>query len=251
MSLAYDYLSRIVHSTTPPDQRRHAIRGFAEELGWTPSYELPYRLASDTAVDHLVVEHGLESAAILSFLQAPYEPVNLDTDKLRRLLTLSYNNLVDWHLFVSSSQVGYVNNRTYPHWIRTKPIARTNVDCLTNQYFFSITSNEDLKQNIEGCDDSLIAIISKWKRLLMAEYRQKINNFHLSALLNAIMFVRACEDYVGLSDNGHAGTLLTLLPTPTDQPVDLVALLQGRLNQLPFEVDLEKNVSCRQVCALS
>jgi hypothetical protein len=74
----------------------------------------------------------------------------------------------------------------------------------------------------------------------MAEYRQAISNSNLSALLNAIIFVRACEDYVGLSNNGNAGTLLALLPTPTDQSLDLAALLQDRLNQLSFEVDLEK-----------
>src|SRR5690606_21440205 len=128
------YLSRIVHSNTPPDQRRHAIRGFAEELGWTPSYELPFSLVPDTAVDHLVVEHGLENAAVVSFLQSPHQPVDLDADRLRRLLTLSYNNLVDWHLFVSSSQVSYINNRTYPHYVLTEQVARTSVECLTNQH---------------------------------------------------------------------------------------------------------------------
>src|SRR2546429_2638870 len=98
MSSAYEELLRIVDAGTAPDLKVVAMRGFAEELQWTPSYEFQASFGIDAAGDHLVVEHGLDNSAIISFLKSPYRTSDLSPFHLRSLLGISYNNLVEWHL---------------------------------------------------------------------------------------------------------------------------------------------------------
>jgi hypothetical protein len=93
MASAYEELLRIVDSGTPPDLKVVAMRGFAEQLQWTPSYEFQASFGVDAAGDHLVVEHGLDNSAIISFLKVPYRASDLTQFQLRSLLAISYNNL--------------------------------------------------------------------------------------------------------------------------------------------------------------
>src|SRR5207253_1788237 len=51
----------------------------------------------------------------------------------------------------------------------------------------------ELRRSMRACDDALIAVISRWKRLLKADYPAS-NNKALSTLFNALIFVRGCED---------------------------------------------------------
>jgi hypothetical protein len=197
MSTAYDNLTRILSSTTSVEQRLSAMRGFASELHWTPSFEMHNSFGVSGVDDHLVVEHGLENSAIISFLKSPRRVVDLDPIQLRSLLAISFNNLVEWHIFVSETEVRYINNLTEPYFDRIFVLTRSSTDCASVQQFDKLTTFEFASQrhfrSIQACDDVLIKIISHWKRLLKADYRT-LSNEDISAIFNSIIFVRACED---------------------------------------------------------
>jgi hypothetical protein len=57
MLTAYDHFLQIVDRATPPEMRTLAMRGFAEQLDWTPSYEFKASLGVDAASDHLEQIH--------------------------------------------------------------------------------------------------------------------------------------------------------------------------------------------------
>ena len=103
MPSAYTDLIRIADTATSADQRVMAMRTFAQELDWVPSYEVQGTFGVSSIAGHLIVEHGLENAAALSFLKAPFRCAELGADQLKALLAVSYNNLIEWHLFVSGS----------------------------------------------------------------------------------------------------------------------------------------------------
>ncbi len=197
MSTPYDNLSRILNPITSREQRLSAIRGFATDLHWTPSFEMHGAFGVTGAEDHLVVEHGLENSAIISFLRSPLRTADLDPIQLRSLLTISFNNLVEWHVFVSETQVRYINNRTEPYFDRVFSFTRASTDFASVDQFEKITNvdfaNEKYSRTIQSCDDALIRAISHWKRLLKADYRA-LTNEHISALINSVIFTRACED---------------------------------------------------------
>jgi len=86
MDATYNNLMRIVAPATPREQRLVAIRDVALELNWTPNYEFHGAFGAEVAEDHLVVEHGLENSAIISFLKAPARVADLDARQLRSLL---------------------------------------------------------------------------------------------------------------------------------------------------------------------
>lgn len=197
MTSVYDNLTRILSTTTTAEQRLSAIRGFATDLHWTPSFEMHHSFGVSGADDHLVVEHGLENSAVISFLKSPRRAADLDPLQLRSLLTISYNNLVEWHIFVSETEVRYINNRTEPFFDRIFSLSRSSTELASVQQFEKVTTVEFTKdrpiKSIQSCDDALIQIIAHWKRLLKADYRG-LSNEDLSTLFNALIFVRACED---------------------------------------------------------
>jgi hypothetical protein len=110
MNAAYLDLIRIVDSNTPVDRRRIAMRSFAERFDWTPSYEVEGSLGVEGVQSHIVVEHGLEYSAAITFLKKPIRAADISGASLRSLLAISYNNLIDWHFFISDSDIRRVNN---------------------------------------------------------------------------------------------------------------------------------------------
>jgi len=171
------------------------LNDFAAELGWKPSDHLDVSNVRDIAKVHLVVEHGLENAAVISFLQRPWH--SLDSYSRRNLFNISYNNLVDWHIQVQFDQVFFHFNRTNPPTlVGNFPISHSDYDFLRSEAFEQI-SDKKPNPNIPALDDALIKTISLWKRDLDTELREigrSVSNDAYSALFNAIIFTRAVED---------------------------------------------------------
>jgi hypothetical protein len=107
---AYSELLRIVDPATALNQRAVAMRTFAEDLDWVPSYEITENTAQEIITGHLIVEHGLENAAAITFLKSPSRSIDLRPDYVRSILSLSYNNLLEWHLIISATDAQWLNN---------------------------------------------------------------------------------------------------------------------------------------------
>ena len=105
-------LHQTLTSSNPNGDIKGDVYSFAKQLGWNPSYYFePY--PSMPVNGHLIVEHGLENAAIISFLKGDDDLSNSDE---RKLLALSYNNLLNWHITIGSRDITYyyvLNNLKY------------------------------------------------------------------------------------------------------------------------------------------
>jgi hypothetical protein len=241
MSNAYDNLIRILSSTSSTEQRLSAMRGFASELHWTPSFEMHNSFGVSGADDHLVVEHGLENSAIISFLKSPLRAADLDPIQLRSLLAISFNNLVEWHIFVSETEVRYINNLTEPYFDRIFTLTRSSADFASVRQFDKLTTSEFVDQrglrSIQACDDVLIKIISHWKRLLKADYRS-LTNEDISALFNSIIFVRACEDQRRMQAQLPPRLLLRTLELQPEGNVSLIHCVSSALAECGIEAPI-------------
>ena len=237
MSVGYDCLVQIVQPGSPPDVRVAGMRGFAEELGWTPSYEFQRELSPERITDHLIVEHGLENTAIISFLPSAARPTDLSSDSLRALLTLSYNNLVEWHLFVSDTEVRYVNNLTSPYADFVRRLSRHDTHFASSDYFQELVTEAALRRTVVPCDDLLISTISRWKRLISADYQGRVDNEHISALINLIVLARGCEDYSSLAfpTTDHR-LLLESLQSQVDSQVNMDQIFEQTFASLGIEM---------------
>jgi hypothetical protein len=175
--------------------RTRALRTFAYEFGWVPSDTLEEPALAEYTNGHLIVEHGLETSAVISFLRSPFRFSDLGTAERKRLFSLSYNNLVDWHIQVEPDTVTFVYNRTeQPTIIDTHRLSRERYEHLRSTAFEKITERRPTS-NLPALDDALIKTISIWKRVLSAELGYAVSNETLSALFNAIIFARAAEDH--------------------------------------------------------
>jgi hypothetical protein len=174
-----------------PINAESLIKNFAGEMGWSPSYFMSAS-TEEFANGHLIVENGLENTAVLSFLNKPYYELSYEEHK--KLLNISYNNLVDWHIPIDTKSITYLYNRgdAEKRIIEESRIERDKYDNLRSEAFQKIISRKP-NSNIPSLDNVLIQTISNWKRIIYAEF-PGVSNTILSNLFNAIMFIRAIED---------------------------------------------------------
>ncbi len=198
---AYDLIVRLTSQDLSLFDRTRMLTEFAYGFGWQPSDSLDDPTALEISNAHLVVEHGLENTAVITFLRSPRRFSDLNHAEQRSLLNISYNNLVDWHIHVEIDQVNFVFNRTDPpKLVESSRISRDHFDELRSEAFEKVAGRRP-NPNLPPLDDALIKTISFWKRKLSAELGNAVKNEDLSALFNSIIFVRALEDNFRRSDS--------------------------------------------------
>jgi len=184
------------------------VNDFAEYFGWNPSdYLGPEYGIPDRSNGHLIVEHGLQHAAVLTFIAEPQTGTDLSSNEARVLLEISYNNLVDFHLLVDHRRVALFFNRLDSPMIEEWAVERPDFTVLTADYFRKRLESVRAG-NIPALDTVMIETVDYWKRFLHGELTCKRKNEVISALFNAIIFVRAVEDHFKLK---HVNGIPTLI----------------------------------------
>ena len=193
MSSGHDQLCGLTDHTTPMSEKRDLAKDFAFQFGWRPHdfLDAPTRLIATS----IVVEQGLDNAAVLSFLPHHLKITDLQLDDRRMILQLSYNSLVDWHVWISREEIQYVYNRIYPP-APTQPqrIDSSNLSALAKDVFDEATGRAP-SPNLPTLDAALLETISNWRRILQSQLDTANSQYEISSLFNAIIFTRAIEDY--------------------------------------------------------
>ena len=174
-------------------QKRTMLREYAQQNNWFPSDEIDdYSGTTDFSNGHLLIEHGLDNTAVITFLKKtrPFQYLTYD-DKLR-LLSISYNNLVDWHLFPDTNGLTYIYNRIEP--IKANYISIQEQKNIWQAEAFDKIIDRRPSPNLKSIENALVDTISFWKRVLASELGIKLENKNISALFNGLLCVRALED---------------------------------------------------------
>jgi hypothetical protein len=194
----YEIIQRLTSERVTGTSGLIMLNDFAQGLGWQPSDPFYAPHVQDIATAHLVVEHGLENTAVLSFLRSPNSYSDLDYSARRSLLALSYNNLVDWHIQIGAKDAFVIYNRVVPKdsagIVATYKLINGGVDNLRSEAFEELVGKRP-NPNLPALDNALIDTISGWKRKLSAEMDNAISNEAISVLFNGIILARAVEDY--------------------------------------------------------
>lgn len=171
---------------------KSSVLNFAKELGWNPSYFIPAS-NNEKANGYLVVEHGLQNSAIISFLNVRNE--DLTRLEEENLLALSYNNLVNWHITIDEKYVNYyyILNKDKRKLETLKIEVGNESESLRVETFLEIIQKKP-NSNVKALDDILIENISNWKRFISSELNNQVDLVSLSYLFNCIIFLRSIED---------------------------------------------------------
>lgn len=191
-----EYAADLVHelgrSTLVGDRRRQALRAFATATGWQPSDVIDdYPRLTEIATGHIVVEHGLDTSAVISFLPQERLFAALHGGEQSALLAFSYNQLIDWHLFPDRGGITIVHNRGQPTQAKYVALVERN-DAWLAGTFGSLADGPST--TFKGLDDALIETIARWRRFLRAELGDAVHTHHIAALFNIIIFLRTLED---------------------------------------------------------
>src|ERR1035438_2511213 len=194
MANQFDIVGQLTSGLLSESDRVVRLQEFSRELGWRPTDRLDTPARREFAATQLLVEHGLENSAVLSFIRSPKLYSTLSSEDRQSLLSTSYNNLVDWHVAIDSAAISFVYVRTrVPTPVDKHELSRENYESLRSEMFEQVVGRRP-SPNIPALDDALIRTISFWKRGLSAELRNAVTTAQLARLINALVFVRALED---------------------------------------------------------
>lgn len=208
-----------------------ALRRFASEYGWRPSDELDHYSGTESFSNgHLVVEHGFDRTAVISFLRSDTPYLELPISDRRTLLELSYNNMVDWHLLPERFGMRVVFNRTDPLQYQFFPATSTE-DVWRADAFERLTEKRP-NPNVKALDDALIDTVSFWKREIQSNLGNAVSLPQISAMMNSVILVRALEDYTNRSHRTNDQLLLSVLSTLPEGQVNAYALINTALTQI-------------------
>ena len=187
----------LIHGLTDPDlsigAKRSLADEFSREFGWRPNDFID--TLSPLTSTNFVVEQGLDNAALLSFLPAGRRVQDVRIDEQREILALSYNSLVDWHIWIDKDSIQYFYNRNYPSsHIYTQNFDSSDYSALTREVFDQATDKAP-NPNIMALDGALLSTIRNWKQILRNEVGKTASNASISALFNAVILARAIEDF--------------------------------------------------------
>ncbi len=189
-----DLIRTLTEPSLPSGERRNSLRQFIDVAGWRPSHEIEsYPGTDNLANGHVIIEHGLDNAAVITFLKSSQPYRKLERVDQLRLLRISYNNLVDWHLFPDNQGLTRVYNRYDPP--QAKYISLEEQANVWRSEAFSIITDQRPNPNIKSLDNALIDTISYWKRCLASELGKKIQSKLIASLFNSIILIRAFEDH--------------------------------------------------------
>lgn len=172
-------------------RRQQALKDFAIQSDWRPCDVLEAPPDSPFK-DHLLVEHGFEPSAMISFLANPKSFTRLSDIDTYRLLSMSYNNLIEWHLIFDTTGLTIVFNLQDP--IAPKHVSTDSPERYWHASAFEQLTAQRPHPNLKRLDDALIMTISDWRRLLTADFNLSLDSGAISTLFNAIILARAAED---------------------------------------------------------
>lgn len=193
---AYEIVQRLTRQAPDSPGYGQLISEFSYQFGWRPSDAILDRATTSyPGVLHLLTEYGLRNAAVLTFLPEGTRTRDLQIDQRRALLSLSYNNLVDWHVWIDQESVSYLyNRRESANEVARFELTRGQYEGLARDRLAEAIGLAP-NPNILALDDALIDTLSSWKKLLGADLEGQADNSNYSALFNAILLARAVEDF--------------------------------------------------------
>lgn len=114
----------------------------------------------------------------------------------------------------------------------------------TNVSFRALSStlkDKAISRVIRPCDEAIIRIITRWKSLLKADI-SSLTNRSISALFNAIIFVRGCEDSKLSFDSVRSRLLLDTISVDAVEPVNVLTILSSVLIKIGIKQPLSEYI---------
>lgn len=233
MDQQLDLVVRLTEKPLNASQRERALFEFADSTGWRPSdalVDLPS--TASFANGHLVAEQGLDRSAVLSFLASPLTFDDLSHVQRRGVLGISYNSLIDWHLFPDRHGLTVVFNRGTPP--KSEFIRRSQQRDLWRVESFDAVTGRRPTGNVKALDEALVETVSYWRRAIASELGLIVPNHAYSALFNGLILVRAAEDHKrthGLLDVPTLRDLVQTSPSLTCEEAIATAMRGLRLDR--------------------
>ena len=186
-----DVVRDLTNPLVPIARRRELGQEFSRQFGWRPHdfVDMPGSLP----VANLVVERGLDDSAMLSFLPSSHQVDSISDSERRQILSLSYNSLIDWHIWIDRDTVRCFQNRSQLlEPLYTRRFDQSDHSALERRVFDEAVGRAP-NPNLLALDNALLGSLSDWRDIL--RYQIPSASEAIAALFNAIILARAVEDF--------------------------------------------------------
>ena len=230
-----DVIRDLTDPSTSVSRKRELGRQFSHDFGWRPNdfLDLPGTLPAA----NLVVEHGLDNSAMLSFLPYGRQLDDIRADERREILSLSYNSLIDWHIWIDREMVQCFHNRSrLPVPLYAYTFDQFDHSALERRTFDEAVGRAP-NPNLPSLDSALLGKISDWRDILRLELPSASSS--VSALFNAIILARAVEDFDTRMGNQVAVPSLLEMVRSSDAKIDdAICLLMDKrgASSVPYQL---------------
>lgn len=205
-------------------------RKLAECLDWRPTYVLadaPY--VDKTVTCHIAVEHGVETPALITI--ATHEPSTSSAEwTRRRLLEISFNQLIDWHLIVTPREVSLLASRLRDP-LRDKFLLDENTAARLGRDHIRELGDEEPAWDYKAVDDYVVGALSRWQGILFEQVEGSPSERlrRIATLFNSLILARALEDH-GRVRGVERGRLMELV-ADTGNAVAALRSLSSEMGQ--------------------
>ena len=203
-----DVVRDLTNPSMPIARRRELGREFSRQFGWRPHDFLD--MPGSLPVANLVVERGLDDSAMLSFLPSDRHMDGISDSERRQILALSYNSLIDWHIWVDRDTVRCFQNRSrLLEPLYSRRFDRSDPSALERRVFDEAIGRAP-NPNFLSLDNALLGSLSDWRDIL--RYQIPSASAAIPALFNSIILARAVEDFDARVNNpGSCPSLLEMV----------------------------------------
>jgi len=169
------------------------VKEFTRTLGWYPNEAIIEKDRSTFVEGHVFVEHGLDNTAVISFLNKDKLLIDLKGFEIRKILSISYNNLTDIHYIIDRDQLNCINNLDRNEKIiYSKSINDINLQTIISEELIKAHKSDKVHKAL---DEAFINTIRYWQDRVYQESNGTLNNISISNLFNILIFLRAVEDH--------------------------------------------------------
>jgi len=146
---------------------------------------------------HLLIRLGQRSSVVVTCPYNYNETSPRNSDKIRQILSISYDTLCDWHIILGPKYLDLYNNR-----ISSNSKFGSNIkheDLLPRELgqYLGVTEEYTVAPDYDDVTDRMVERIDFLKRMLIGDPdNPRLSNTDLiDDVLNAVIFLRFLEDY--------------------------------------------------------
>ncbi|MGB8657677.1 MAG: N-6 DNA methylase [Candidatus Zixiibacteriota bacterium] len=218
-----------------------ARRRWIDDLGKNETHTEVARLDTriDVTADHMLIRPGQRASVVASCARSGSIIDQDNFDVRRRLLSISFDTLSDWHIIIEPSTLKLFNNRVSGNPLIKPQLKHEDLPPHALAQCLGVTREYSVTPDFQDISDRVLERIAFLKKMLIGDpdNPRLADQGLMDDVLNAMIFLRFLEDCENAKGNGSVDLVSWVTSNSAAKVSDLVLATFAQLN-LPTPINL-------------